>query len=149
MEKETTVDERIASLTDTVATLAGAVSAMTKSMPTTKSTSRAPAVRKLVDPEDESVPVAKSWTKVVHKILGSDFSLECRSGSHGNFLVDIVFPKHIDRRTNEMKEAKVPFDVSRCMLRLSSPLEDLELWCQKVYENIRLHPHYREFTPKK
>src|SRR3990167_1797056 len=104
--------------------------------------------KKTVDEEisekDLLEQLPRTWRTVVDEILGVDFIAKVEDRAHGNFVLFIYLPKHLDRRVGE-KNGEL--DYSTGLLRRASALQDVQTWCEKIATNIK--KTYPKFSPKK
>lgn len=86
------------------------------------------------------LPPPSKWRRLVDQILGTDFGLEVDESSSGNYVIKVSLPTRCDRRVGD----KIGLDVSTGLVRRSSDLADVELWCKKIKENIlKTYPNFK------
>jgi len=90
---------------------------------------------------DSQVPFPPKWRDRIDKLLGPDFYAELEDTAHGDCILKVFIPDHLDRRTGETQGR----DLSTGLIRRKSALSDIDLWCQRIGDNLR--KYYPDFRP--
>lgn len=86
------------------------------------------------------LPAPLAWADKMREILGNDFEMEVVDGGSGDFVIKIYVPEYLKR-----DKTIIGRDHSSGLVRRASALQDVEMWCLKIRDNIKkVHPSFKE-----
>ena len=74
------------------------------------------------------------WKQKIEEILGKGFDIEINDSAGGNYVMYFYIPSHLDRRVGE----KNGRDHSTGLIRRASDIADIEQWCTRIKQTIKL-----------
>jgi len=89
----------------------------------------------------DSIPLPQKWVEAKNRLLGTDFTMEIKDVADGNFMMTVWLPDHLDRRVGD----RTGKDLSTGLIRRTSALADVEVWCSRIAGNIK--KNYPDFKP--